>query len=233
MRAPPAPPDDDGNAVANGARRLRAAQLESEEGEALQVLEVRNAELIESITKQAAEQRITDAAIVALIGAADSFNVSTNPAGEPTAHTITSYPGPGPGRRRRRRLQRCPPQPGRVRPPATPRLDHRPGHHRIAGPACGDRRAQAPGSRRRSAHDRLNAPVHLRRRPDRPEHEHRVRAVRPGPRHLSRPHQPGGALDISPRAQATAGRGESDPVTTWLDTPMGAGAGGVDGRGVR
>ena len=47
----------------------------------MQVLEVRNAEMIESITKQAAEQRITDAAIVALIGAADSFTVSTNPTG--------------------------------------------------------------------------------------------------------------------------------------------------------
>jgi hypothetical protein len=35
-----------------------------------------------------------------------------------------------------------------------PRLDHRPGHHRVAAPACGDPRAQAPRSRRRSAHHR-------------------------------------------------------------------------------
>jgi hypothetical protein len=62
-----------GKTVANGARRPRAAQLEPEEGEAMQVLEVRNAELTESITQQAAEQGITDAAIVAPIGAADSF----------------------------------------------------------------------------------------------------------------------------------------------------------------
>jgi hypothetical protein len=88
MRAPPAPPDDYRNAVANGARPPRAAQLESEEGEAMLVLEVRNPELIESMTEQAAEKRITDATIVALIGAADSFTVSTNP----RAHTITSYP---------------------------------------------------------------------------------------------------------------------------------------------
>jgi predicted DNA-binding protein with PD1-like motif len=60
----------------------------------MQVLEVRNAELMESITKQAAERGITYAAIVALIGAIDSFTVSTNPAGDPTAHTYSSYPLP-------------------------------------------------------------------------------------------------------------------------------------------
>jgi hypothetical protein len=43
----------------------------------MQVLEVRNAELIESLTRQAAEHGITDAAIVTLIGAADSFTGST------------------------------------------------------------------------------------------------------------------------------------------------------------
>lgn len=42
-----------------------------------------NAELIESITQQAAERGITDAAIVALIGAADSFTMSTNPPATP------------------------------------------------------------------------------------------------------------------------------------------------------
>ena len=57
----------------------------------MHVLEVRNAELIESITKQAAEQGITNAAIVALIGAIDSFTVSTNPADDPTAHTSFAY----------------------------------------------------------------------------------------------------------------------------------------------
>jgi uncharacterized protein len=56
----------------------------------MHVLEVRNAELMESITKQAAERGITYAAIV-LIGAIDSFTVSTNPAGDPTAHTYSSY----------------------------------------------------------------------------------------------------------------------------------------------
>jgi uncharacterized protein len=68
--------------------------LHCEESEDMHMLEVRNAELIESITKQAAEQGITYAAIVALIGAVDSFTVSTNPAGDPTAHNISSYPLP-------------------------------------------------------------------------------------------------------------------------------------------
>jgi predicted DNA-binding protein with PD1-like motif len=60
----------------------------------MHVFEVRNAELIESLTKQAAEQHITYAAIVALIGAIDSFTVSTNPAGDATAHTYSHYPLP-------------------------------------------------------------------------------------------------------------------------------------------
>ena len=46
----------------------------------MHVFEVRHAELMESLTTQAAEQGITSAAIVALIGAVDSFTVSTNPA---------------------------------------------------------------------------------------------------------------------------------------------------------
>src|ERR1700686_2847599 len=60
----------------------------------MHVFEVRNAELIESITQQAAEKGIIYAAIVALIGPVDSFRVSTNPAGDATAHTYSSYPLP-------------------------------------------------------------------------------------------------------------------------------------------
>jgi uncharacterized protein len=66
----------------------------SEKVDAMQVLEVRNAELIRSLTEQAAQQGITDAAVVTLIGAVDSFTVSTNPAGDPTAHTLSYYPLP-------------------------------------------------------------------------------------------------------------------------------------------
>jgi hypothetical protein len=58
------------------------------------VLEVRNAELMDSLTQQAAELGITNAAIVALIGAIDSFTVSTNPVADPTAHTYSEYPLP-------------------------------------------------------------------------------------------------------------------------------------------
>jgi uncharacterized protein len=55
------------------------------------VLEVRNAELMESITKQAAERGIVYGAIVALVGAVDSFTVSTPPEGDPSSHTYSSY----------------------------------------------------------------------------------------------------------------------------------------------
>lgn len=44
--------------------------------------------------KQAAEHGITDAAIVSLVGAADSFTVSTMPATDATRDVITSYPLP-------------------------------------------------------------------------------------------------------------------------------------------
>jgi uncharacterized protein len=60
----------------------------------MHVLEVRNAELIRSLTEQAAAHGITDAAIVALIGAVDGFTVSTTPAEDPTSHNISQYPLP-------------------------------------------------------------------------------------------------------------------------------------------
>jgi hypothetical protein len=60
------------------------------------ILEIRNAELIASLTPQAAEQNIIYAAIVALIGAVDGFTVSTNPAGDPPPTPIPTT--------------RCPPQ---------------------------------------------------------------------------------------------------------------------------
>ena len=58
----------------------------------MHVLKVRNTELIESITKQAAELGITDAAIVALIGAADSFTVSTSPVVTPAGTSSPAIP---------------------------------------------------------------------------------------------------------------------------------------------
>ena len=57
----------------------------------MHVIEVRDGELLEGITEQAKELGITDAAIVSLIGAADSFTVSTMPAADATADVITDY----------------------------------------------------------------------------------------------------------------------------------------------
>jgi len=54
---------------------------------AMHVLEVRNDDLMDSITRQAAERGITYAAIVALIGAVDSFTVSTPPPPATPPHT--------------------------------------------------------------------------------------------------------------------------------------------------
>jgi uncharacterized protein len=55
------------------------------------VIEVRNAELVSSITEQAAAQGIANAAIVSLIGAVDAFEVSTMPAADATKDTVTAY----------------------------------------------------------------------------------------------------------------------------------------------
>lgn len=58
------------------------------------VIEVRDEELMDSIARQAAELGITQAAIVSLIGAVDSFTVSTMPAGDATKDIVTDYKMP-------------------------------------------------------------------------------------------------------------------------------------------
>jgi uncharacterized protein len=58
------------------------------------VLEVRDGELIESLTKQIAEHELTDGAIVSLIGAVDSFALSTMPPGDPRSDVLTDYDQP-------------------------------------------------------------------------------------------------------------------------------------------
>ena len=55
------------------------------------VITVENDELLESIARQASNLGIRNAAIVTLIGAADSFRISTMPADDATADTITDY----------------------------------------------------------------------------------------------------------------------------------------------
>ena len=79
----------------------------------MHVFEVRNAELLESITQQAAEHGITSAAIVALIGGIDSFTVSTNPADDPTAHTYRQLPAASRDDRHRGDRRRQAPHPRR------------------------------------------------------------------------------------------------------------------------
>jgi uncharacterized protein len=57
-------------------------------------IEVRNAELMASLAQQAAERGVTNAAIVSLIGAVDSFTLSTMPADDPTKDILTDYAQP-------------------------------------------------------------------------------------------------------------------------------------------
>ena len=57
----------------------------------MHLIEVRNDELMESLTRQAKERGITRAAIVSLIGAADRFTISTMPAGDATQDIVTEY----------------------------------------------------------------------------------------------------------------------------------------------
>jgi len=61
----------------------------------MHVIEIKDAELIGALEQQAAELGITDAAVVSLIGAVDSFTVSTMPAGDATDDVLTDYAVPG------------------------------------------------------------------------------------------------------------------------------------------
>jgi predicted DNA-binding protein with PD1-like motif len=57
-------------------------------------LTVNDDDLMISLTKQAEAQGIRNGAIVSLIGAVDSFTVSTMPADDATADTLTDYTQP-------------------------------------------------------------------------------------------------------------------------------------------
>jgi predicted DNA-binding protein with PD1-like motif len=65
--------------------------LPAERREPMHVIEVRNGELLSTIQQSAREQGITNAAIVTLIGAVDSFTLSTMSAGDATKDVITDY----------------------------------------------------------------------------------------------------------------------------------------------
>src|SRR3989442_5904816 len=58
------------------------------------VIEVREGELLDAIEQAARERGIANAAIVTLIGAVDSFTVSTMPAEDATKDIITDYGQP-------------------------------------------------------------------------------------------------------------------------------------------
>lgn len=60
----------------------------------MHVIEVRDGELMETLTIEAKELGIDNAAIVSLIGAVDSFTVSTMSAGDATSDILTDYAQP-------------------------------------------------------------------------------------------------------------------------------------------
>jgi len=59
------------------------------------IVEIMDGELLKGIADSAREKGITDAAIVTLIGAADSFTISTMPADDATKDVLTDYDVPG------------------------------------------------------------------------------------------------------------------------------------------
>lgn len=60
----------------------------------MHVIEVKNAELVETLTAELARRGITSGAIVSLIGGVDSFRISTMPADDATKDIVTDYDMP-------------------------------------------------------------------------------------------------------------------------------------------
>jgi predicted DNA-binding protein with PD1-like motif len=58
------------------------------------VIEIRNGELIEALAKEAHRRGLDNGAIVSLIGAVDTFTISTMPATDARADVITAYTMP-------------------------------------------------------------------------------------------------------------------------------------------
>lgn len=57
----------------------------------MQVIEVLNAELMETVTKEAERLGVTNGAIVSLVGAVDSFRISTMREDDATKDIVTDY----------------------------------------------------------------------------------------------------------------------------------------------
>jgi uncharacterized protein len=58
------------------------------------VIEVRNAELMDTVANEAKRLNIANGAIVSLIGAVDSFTISTMPKHDATKDVVTDYARP-------------------------------------------------------------------------------------------------------------------------------------------
>lgn len=58
------------------------------------MIEVRQAELVATLTDRAAALGLGNAAVVSLVGAVDAFTVSTMPAGDATRDVVTRYDVP-------------------------------------------------------------------------------------------------------------------------------------------
>ena len=57
----------------------------------MRIFEVTGGELVKSLTAQAADAGITDAAVVSLIGGVDRFTVSTMPADDSSRDIVSTY----------------------------------------------------------------------------------------------------------------------------------------------
>lgn len=60
----------------------------------MHVIEVRNAELFETLAREAKQLGVLNAAIVTLIGAADAFTISSMPRDDATKRDVTDYDQP-------------------------------------------------------------------------------------------------------------------------------------------
>lgn len=60
----------------------------------MHVIEVKNAELMDTLTREAKELGLSNA-VLTLIGGVDAFTVSTMPADDATADVVTEYDLPG------------------------------------------------------------------------------------------------------------------------------------------
>ncbi|MGA5704736.1 PCC domain-containing protein [Peterkaempfera bronchialis] len=61
----------------------------------MRIFEIKNGDLIESLTQQMKAPWIPDAVIVTVIGVVDDFTVLTTPSYDPDTHQVNRYDKPG------------------------------------------------------------------------------------------------------------------------------------------